>query len=78
VLKHDRHPLEWRVSGDVLPFDEYEKQIYAHAAPFYPSYNQLGQALGVTHKTAASKLKKYGLEELLGKKYQAVGNLYQK
>jgi TyrR family helix-turn-helix protein len=73
-----KHPtFQFGLTGEILPLEEYEKQIYAQAAPLFPSYNQLGQALGVTHKTVASKLKKYGLEELLGKKYQPVNKIYQ-
>lgn len=54
----------------VLTMEEYEKQIFLHTSPYYPSYNQLAQALGITHKTAAKKLRQFGLEHLLGKKYQ--------
>lgn len=50
--------------------EEYEKHLFSYACQFYPSYNQLAQALGITHKTAAKKVRKYGLEHLLGKKYQ--------
>jgi TyrR family helix-turn-helix protein len=49
---------------------EYEKQIFAYACQFYPSFNQLAKSLGITHKTAASKIRKYKLEHLVGKKYQ--------
>jgi TyrR family helix-turn-helix protein/PAS domain S-box-containing protein len=61
------------MTNEILLFEEYEKLIYEHAAQYYPSYNQLAQALGVTHKTVAAKLKKYGMLHLLGKKYQPVG-----
>ncbi|SDY26930.1 TyrR family helix-turn-helix domain-containing protein [Evansella caseinilytica] len=61
---------EWLTSKHVLKLEDYEKQIFAHACQLYPSYNQLAQALGITHKTAAKKLRKYGLERMLGKKYQ--------
>jgi len=52
------------------PLHEYEKQIFAYACQFYPSFNQLAKSLGITHKTAASKIRKYRLEHLIGKKYQ--------
>ncbi|WP_020156663.1 sigma 54-interacting transcriptional regulator [Caldibacillus debilis] len=52
------------------PLHEYEKQIFAYACQFYPSFNQLAKSLGITHKTAASKIRKYKLEHLIGKKYQ--------
>jgi TyrR family helix-turn-helix protein/PAS domain S-box-containing protein len=73
ILQQRIPSYEWKLPTEVLLFEEYEKQIYQHAAPYYPSYNQLAQALGVTHKTAAAKLKKYNIEHLLGKKYQPVG-----
>lgn len=49
---------------------EYEKQIFSYACQYYPSYNQLAKALGITHKTAAKKIREYQLEHLVGKKYQ--------
>lgn len=49
---------------------EVEKEAIRQAAPYYASYNQLGKALGVTHKTIARKLKEYELEHLLGQKEQ--------
>jgi TyrR family helix-turn-helix protein/PAS domain S-box-containing protein len=77
ILGSQKHrTFQFGLTGEILPLEEYEKQIYTQAAPLFPSYNQLGQALGVTHKTVASKLKKYGLEELLGKKYQPVDKIY--
>ncbi|MBA2876062.1 sigma 54-interacting transcriptional regulator [Thermaerobacillus caldiproteolyticus] len=54
----------------VLTLKEYEKQIFSFACQHYPSYNQLAKALGITHKTAAKKVREYGLEHLVGKKYQ--------
>ncbi|MDP4084817.1 MAG: sigma 54-interacting transcriptional regulator [Bacillota bacterium] len=69
----DRNPiLKFDGTKKIQMFEEYEKQIYENAAPYYPSYNQLAQALGLTHKTVAAKLKKYQIEHLLGKKYQLV------
>jgi TyrR family helix-turn-helix protein len=56
--------------SEVLTFKEYEKQIFSFACQYYPSYNQLAKALGITHKTAAKKIREYGLEHLVGKKYQ--------
>jgi TyrR family helix-turn-helix protein len=56
--------------NEVLTFKEYEKQIFSFACQYYPSYNQLAKALGITHKTAAKKIREYGLEHLVGKKYQ--------
>ncbi|WP_051263109.1 sigma 54-interacting transcriptional regulator [Tuberibacillus calidus] len=56
---------------------EYERLIYEHAARLYPSFNQIAKALGVTHKTAAAKIRKYQLEGFLGKKYQGSDNKSQ-
>lgn len=55
---------------EIKTLQEIEKEAIRNAAPFYASYNQLGKALGVTHKTAARKLREYGLEHLLGQKEQ--------
>jgi len=62
--------LDFLPASNILTLEEYERQIFTHACQFYPSYNQLSHALGITHKTAAKKIRKYGLEHLLGKKYQ--------
>ncbi|PLR75915.1 Fis family transcriptional regulator [Bacillus sp. V3-13] len=70
ILNQDSSSLNIQLNGDLLPLEAYERQIFEHAAPNYPSYNQLARALGITHKTAASKLRKYQLEHLLGKNYQ--------
>lgn len=51
-------------------FKEYEKEIYRYVCQHYPSFNQMAKALGVTHKTAAKKIREYGLDHLIGKKYQ--------
>jgi len=56
--------------NEVQTFKEYEKQIFSFACQYYPSYNKLAKALGITHKTAAKKIREYGLEHLVGKKYQ--------
>ncbi len=73
ILNQQDPTIPLKISGDILLFEEYEKQIYEHAAKYYPSYNQLAKALGLTHKTVAAKLRKYGIEDELGKKYQQVG-----
>jgi TyrR family helix-turn-helix protein/PAS domain S-box-containing protein len=73
ILNQKESFLHLKMTNEILLFEEYEKQIYEHAAQYYPSYNQLAQALGVTHKTVAAKLKKYRMLHLLGKKYQPVG-----
>ncbi|WP_043931350.1 sigma 54-interacting transcriptional regulator [Bacillus sp. EB01] len=73
-ISHERESsLQVEFNKKVLPLEEYEKNIFEYAVQFYPSYNQLAKALGITHKTAASKLRKYNLDHLLGKNYQQHG-----
>jgi TyrR family helix-turn-helix protein len=47
------------LDGKLESFDVYEKEIYRKAYEIYGSFNAAGKALGVTHKTVASKLRKY-------------------
>jgi len=47
------------LEGKLESFDVYEKEIYRKAYEIYGSFNAAGKALGVTHKTVASKLRKY-------------------
>lgn len=56
--------------GEIRPMEEYEKAILEHTIQHFTSFNQAAKALGWTHKTVASKVRKYGLEAFLGKKYQ--------
>ncbi|MBT2641677.1 sigma 54-interacting transcriptional regulator [Bacillus sp. ISL-41] len=70
ILNQSRKTMALDFNQEVLTLEAYEKQIFEHAVRFYPSYNQLAKALGITHKTAASKLRKYNLDHLLGKNYQ--------
>ncbi len=48
-------------SNVVLPWEEYEKQIIANALKKCGSFNAAGKMLKLTHKTVATKAKKYGL-----------------
>jgi TyrR family helix-turn-helix protein len=70
ILNRGRTDVHLNFDQDILTLEAYEKQIFEHAVQFYPSYNQLAKALGITHKTAASKLRKYNLDHLLGRNYQ--------
>lgn len=45
----------------VLPWAEYEKQIIGNALKKCGSFNAAGKMLKLTHKTVATKAKKYGL-----------------
>ncbi len=49
------------VDGEVLPFEEYEKEIIRLAMEKYKSYNKAGKALGLTHRTISLKCKKYNI-----------------
>jgi phosphotransferase system HPr (HPr) family protein len=53
-----------RDSNEILPLKEYEKIAVEKALKSYGSYNAAGKALGVTHKTIASKAKSFGLEKI--------------
>lgn len=77
ILNRQASSSQLQISGDILLFEEYERHIFEYAAQYYPSYNQLAKALGLTHKTVAAKLKKYGIVHELGKKYQHVGEISQ-
>lgn len=47
----------------IATMEQYEKAIIRFALDRYRSFNQAGKALGVTHKTVATKARKYGLVE---------------
>lgn len=49
------------VGNEVLPFEEYEKQIIQLAMEKYKSFNKAGKALGLTHRTVSLKCKKYNI-----------------
>lgn len=51
--------IQSNLDGKLESFDVYEKEIYRKAYEIYGSFNAAGKALGVTHKTVASKLRKY-------------------
>lgn len=50
------------VNGDLLPMEEYEKEIISIAMKKYKSFNKVGKVLGITHRTVALKCEKYGIE----------------
>ncbi|MBU5591796.1 sigma 54-interacting transcriptional regulator [Clostridium sp. MSJ-4] len=47
--------------GEILTFQEYEKEIIRLAMEKYKSFNKAGKALGLTHRTISLKCKKYGI-----------------
>lgn len=56
------HGLVNLVNGDLLPIEEYEKEIIRIAMEKHKSYNAVGKVLGLTHRTVALKCQKYGIE----------------
>lgn len=48
--------------GEILPLEEYEKEIISLAMKKYKSFNKAGKALGLTHRTVSLKCKKYGIK----------------
>ena len=50
------------MNGDLLPLEDYEKQIIRAALEKFDSYTSAGKALGITHKTVAAKAQKYGID----------------
>jgi PAS domain S-box-containing protein len=50
------------INGQLLPLEEYEKELIEIAMKKFKSYNQAGKALGLTHRTVALKCQKYGIQ----------------
>lgn len=48
--------------GSIQKFEAYERVIIQMAIDRHKSYNAAGKALGLTHKTVAAKVKKYGID----------------
>ncbi|PPK48583.1 sigma 54-interacting transcriptional regulator [Clostridium algidicarnis] len=48
-------------NGEILNFQEYEKEIIKLAMKKYKSFNKAGKALGLTHRTVSLKCKKYDI-----------------
>lgn len=47
---------------NILPFEQYEKQIIKMAIEKYKTFNKAGKALGLTHRTISLKCKKYNID----------------
>lgn len=47
-----------RLDGSLATLDEYEQAIIKHAVDHYGSFHAAGKALGINHKTVASKYRK--------------------
>ena len=52
-------------SGKIATLEEYEREIIKYALKRFGSFNATGKALGITHKTVATKVKKYNIIEEL-------------
>ncbi|WP_432664551.1 sigma 54-interacting transcriptional regulator [Wukongibacter baidiensis] len=53
--------INLKVNGDLATMEDYEREIIRHAIKRFGSFNAAGKALGVTHKTVATKARKYNL-----------------
>jgi transcriptional regulator with PAS, ATPase and Fis domain len=51
--------INFSETGELATMEEYEKEIIQHAMSRYGSFNKAGKHLGLTHKTVASKARKY-------------------
>ncbi len=60
-LEENSQVLDLNPRGNVQKFEDYERMIIQMAMEKHKSYNAAGKALGLTHKTVAAKVKKYGL-----------------
>lgn len=56
-----RFLINYDINGEIASFKDYEKEIIKFALERYKSFNAAGKALGLTHKTVASKARKYGI-----------------
>lgn len=49
-------------NNELMPLEEYEKELILTAMKKYKSYNKAGKVLGITHRTVALKCKKYNID----------------
>ena len=50
-------------SGKIATLEEYEREIIKYALKRFRSFNATGKDLGITHKTVATKTRKYNIIE---------------
>lgn len=50
-------------SGKIATLEEYEREIIKYALKRFGSFNAAGKALGITHKTVATKARRYNIVE---------------
>ncbi|MBN2898960.1 MAG: sigma 54-interacting transcriptional regulator [Clostridia bacterium] len=55
--------INYNDMGQLATMEEYEMEIIQHAISKYGSFNRAGKQLGLTHKTVASKARKYNFTE---------------
>ncbi|SKA98730.1 PAS domain S-box-containing protein [Caloramator quimbayensis] len=51
------------LEGDMLKFEDYEREIIKAAMEKYKTYNKAGKVLGLTHRTISLKCEKYGISK---------------
>lgn len=61
-VKEENHGLINIYNNEMLPFEEYDKEIIRLAIKKYGSFNKAGKALGLTHRTISLKCKKYDIK----------------
>lgn len=59
VCPHESALINLKNGNELATMEEYEKEIIKHAMSIYGSFNKAGKQLGLTHKTIASKVRKY-------------------
>lgn len=61
--QHSTGLINFNKTGELASMEDYEKEIIKHAMALYGSFNKAGKKLGLTHKTIASKVRKYQIIE---------------
>jgi len=61
-VKEEKKGLINIYDDELLPFNEYEKEIITLAMKKYGSFNKAGKALGLTHRTISLKCQKYDIK----------------
>jgi len=57
--KRHAHLINLNAKGELASLEAYEREIYQLALELYGTFNSAGKVLGVTHKTVASKYRKF-------------------
>lgn len=59
--KEENSLINLRRNGELATLEDYEREIIKYAIKKFGSFNAAGKVLGITHKTVASKARKYKL-----------------